>query len=280
MYLLTAREQKYYDEIKEWEKEISYDHRSDFNRTYDYWLEKSYQRIPASVRKKILHQLDQLLFYGHSIIQNSNWHVESRNRLISTARLLNDSIDSIPELNTLSVDQIRYLAQMQMSKHRLTSLTQGAVTGTGGMLLLGIDLPAQLIINLRAVQMIAMCYGNEVNTPFEMMMSLKVFHASLLPSQAIYEEWKRLEKELFEHSDEPYFYSGDEHFSTEQTLKHITEQIGKLFLIQLLKRKMIQNIPFLGMVIGARANYQMTKACTNFAQRFYEYRLLCKRKET
>ena len=37
------------------------------------------------------------------------------------------------------------------------------------------------VINLRVVQLIAMTYGVEVNTPFEMMTALKVFNASTYP---------------------------------------------------------------------------------------------------
>ena len=37
------------------------------------------------------------------------------------------------------------------------------------------------VINLRAVQLIAMTYGVEVNTPYEMMTALKVFNASIHP---------------------------------------------------------------------------------------------------
>ncbi|WP_243386051.1 EcsC family protein [Bacillus kexueae] len=272
--MLKDRERLFFEEIRKWEKELAYDQRSDFHRTYDYWVEKGFERIPSNIRKKLFHQLDHFLFYGHSFIQNSNWQSESRNRLISSARILKPSIDTIQDLQELPIEQLRYLADMQMSKHRLASLTQGAITGTGGMLLIGMDIPLQLVINLRAIQMIAMSYGNEVNTPFEMMLSLKVFHASLLPSYLTHREWNKLKEEISEHSDNPYFYNGDERLSSEQTLKTITNQIAKLLLIQAVKRKTLQSIPFLGIGVGARMNYQLTKRSTTFAQRFYEYRAL------
>lgn len=278
LILLTDREKELYDEILVWERDISFDHRSDFKRTYDYWLEKKFEQLPFSIRNNVFNKLDQLLFYFHSIIQNSDWQAESRKRLLNTARLLDESITSVHDLKRLTIDQIRYLAEMEVSKHRLTSLAQGAVTGTGGMFLLSIDLPAQLAINLRAVQMVAMCYGNEVNSPYEMMLSLKVFHTSLMTDHLAFKEWKALKGELFEHSDNPYFYSGSEQFASESTLKHITEQIGKLFVIQFFKRKTIQTIPFLGIAVGAGVNYKLTKRCTTFAEHFYQYRLLLERK--
>lgn len=276
--LLTNREQNIFEELVKWEKEISLDERSDFKRTYDYWLERNLSQIPNPIRKKILSKLDQLFFYFHSIIQNSNWQADSRKRILNIARLQDETITSIGDLKRLSIDQMYYIAELEVSKHRLSSFAQGLLTGTGGIFLLGLDLPLQLAINLRAVQMIAMSYGNEVTVPYEMMLSLKVFHASLMPSHLKYQEWIRLKEELFEHSDNPYFYNGSDQLATEQTMKHLTEQIIKLLTIQYFKRKTIQNIPAIGMAIGAGINYKITKRCTIFAQNFYQYRLLLERK--
>jgi len=276
--LLTNREQKILEELLIWEKELSLDERSDFKRTYDYWIEKNFRQIPDLVRKKILSKLDQIFFYFHSIIQNSNWQAESREKVLSTARMLDETIISVNDMKRLTIDQMHYIAELEISKHRLTSFVQGLLTGTGGIFLLGIDFPLQLAINLRAVQMVALSYGNEVMIPYEMMLSLKVFHASLMPEHLKYKEWNRLKEELYEHSDNPYFYNGSDQLATEQTLKHITEQLIKLFIIQFFKRKTIQNIPAIGMAVGAGSNYQMTKKCTSFAQKFYQYRLLLERR--
>lgn len=276
--MLTNREQKILEELLIWEKELSLDERSDFKRTYDYWIEKNFRQIPDLVRKKILSKLDQIFFYFHSIIQNSNWQAESREKVLSTARMLDETIISVNDMKRLTIDQMHYIAELEISKHRLTSFVQGLLTGTGGIFLLGIDFPLQLAINLRAVQMVALSYGNEVMIPYEMMLSLKVFHASLMPEHLKYKEWNRLKEELYEHSDNPYFYNGSDQLATEQTLKHITEQLIKLFIIQFFKRKTIQNIPAIGMAVGAGSNYQMTKKCTSFAQKFYQYRLLLERR--
>ncbi|SIE26355.1 EcsC protein family [Mycobacteroides abscessus subsp. abscessus] len=65
------------------------------------------------------------------------------------------------------------------------------------------------VINLRAVQLIAMTYGIEVNTPYEMMASLKVFCASILPPRLQGQAWEQLLAEL-ENAEEAYFYEGQE----------------------------------------------------------------------
>ena len=83
----------------------------------------------------------------------------------------------------------------QIARHRLYSFAQGGLAGTGGTLLLGTDIPAMAVINLRVVQLIAMTYGFEVNTPYEMMSSLRVFHTATLPARLQKEGWSILMNE-------------------------------------------------------------------------------------
>ena len=90
-------------------------------------------------------------------------------------------LEKIEDLKKLDIDQLQYIAEQQIARHRLYSFAQGGLAGTGGTLLLGTDIPAMAVINLRVVQLIAMTYGFEVNTPYEMMSSLKVFHTATLP---------------------------------------------------------------------------------------------------
>ena len=90
----------------------------------------------------------------------------------------------------MKIDQVRYLNSQHSSRQRLYSLVQGGVTGTGGAVPLSTDLAAIAILNLRAVQITAMTYGYDPQQPFEMMASLKVFHAATLPERLKAEGWK------------------------------------------------------------------------------------------
>lgn len=276
--MLTKREEQLFHELSSWEQDLMADHRSDFVRTYHHWIEQRMNEVPVALRKKVAEKVDQAFFYIHSIIQNSDWLMESRKRLLNNARLYSENISSIQDLKTLSIDHLHYLAEMEVSKHRLYSLLQGAITGTGGAFFLGLDLPSQLVINLRAVQMIAMSYGNEVNAPYEMMLALKVFHASFMPPHLKYEAWVDLKKEITEPFENPYFYYGSDQLANEQTIENLIKQIIKLFVMQMLKKKKVQNIPIFSVALGAGINYQMTKACTTYAHKFYQYRLLLERK--
>ena len=70
--------------------------------------------------------------------------------------VFNEDIMTITDLKHLSIDQLNYIANQQMVKHRLYSFTQGGVSGLGGVVLLGGDIPAMAVINIRIVQLIAM----------------------------------------------------------------------------------------------------------------------------
>lgn len=275
---LSKRENQLLAEIQEWEKHLREDLRSDFGRTYDKWLNRKFNEIPEPVQRKFFDKLDGILFHLHSFIQNSHLHHDARQQLLMTAKTFDEDIQQIYDLKRLSVDQLHYISDLQLSKHRLYSFVQGGLAGTGGLLLMGVDLPAQMLINLRAVQMTALSYGFEVNAPFEMMTSLKVYNAALLPKHLRYKQWISLTEELNNHEDNPFFYEGEDKLANQSSIDHLMKQLVKVSAISMLRKKMIGGIPLIGMAIGAGINYQMTRQITEFAHQYYRYRLLLEKK--
>lgn len=213
------------------------DLRSDFGRTYDKWLNGKLNQLPGPMKEKFFGKLDDILFHLHAFIQNSHVQQDARQQLLMTAKTFHDEIEQIEDLKKLSVDQLHYLSDLQLSKHRLYSFVQGGLAGTGGLLLMGIDLPAQMLLNLRAVQMTALSYGYEVNTPYEMMTSLKVYHASILPKHLRYEQWTSLKEELQDSESHPFFYEGEDGFANQATLDHLVKQLVKVSAISMLRKK-------------------------------------------
>lgn len=277
---LTKRETALLLEIERWEDSMREDLRSDFGRTYDKWLNGKLNQLPGPLKEKFFGKLDDILFHLHAFIQNSHVQQDARQQLLMTAKTFHDEIEQIEDLKKLSVDQLHYLSDLQLSKHRLYSFVQGGLAGTGGLLLMGIDLPAQMLLNLRAVQMTALSYGYEVNTPYEMMTSLKVYHAAILPKHLRYEQWTSLKEELQDSESHPFFYEGEDGFANQATLDHLVKQLVKVSAISMLRKKMIGGIPLIGMAIGAGVNYQMTRQITEFAHQFYRYRLLLEKKDS
>jgi hypothetical protein len=151
------------------------------------------------------------------------------------------------------------------------------VTGTGGLVAIGSDLPAMLVINLRSVQLIAITYGFDVQTPFEMMTSLKVFHAATLPARLRALAWEDLMEDL-NKKDSNYFYDGSEQLTDYTWLEGSMKQALKAMAITMFKGKKWSGLPLVSIAIGAGSNYQLSRKITDFAEKYYQYRYLREKK--
>lgn len=269
----SVREKAILAEITSWENDLQNDVRTDFQRTFNRWIDRNIEEIPKRTKTMILKKIDASFFNLHSFIQNSFIQQDAKQQILLSAKALNEDIFQINDLHKLSISQLHYLADLQTSKHRLYSFLQGGITGTGGILLTGADIPLQTILNLRAIQMISMCYGYEINNPYEMMTSLKLYHASLLPKHLQYKAWIELKQDIEEESVS-YFYEGNEDLADPKSMEYLLKQIAKLSVISIFKRKLIAGIPLVSMMIGAGANYQQTRHISDFANRFYQYRYI------
>lgn len=270
---LTVREQKVLQEIREWENRMYECEANDFQQLYDKYIESAFQQLPQKVREQIYENLDNWLFHLHALIQGSEMQMDAKERIIASGRIFQEGIQSIEDMKGLSIDQLQYIAGQQISRHRLYSFAQGGISGTGGTLLLGADIPGMAVINLRAVQLIAMTYGVEVNTPFEMMTSLKVFNASIHPYHLQSAGWEELMNDIG-LDDNRYFYDGREDLANITWMDQLLKQFFKGIAIVLFRKKMIQGIPFVSMAIGAGVNYQFTRKVTGFAHKYYQVRYL------
>lgn len=271
--MLTEREQKIWNELQEWEQQLFSQQTNEMNRTFEKWLEQSFSLLPENIQQQFFHVLDEWLFHLHAMIQSAQFQQDAEKRILSVARMYHPHIDEISHMQQLTIDQLIYIATEQIARHRLYSLVQGGLSGTGRALFLGVDIPAIAIINIRVIQLISMTYGYKVNNPFEMMASLKCFHGAMLPVDRRKEAWESL-KENIVNSEEAYFYEGDEDILSLPWLNQPLKQLLKLIVIVLFKKKRLQQVPLLSMAIGAGTNYQLTKTVTDFSHKYYQYRYL------
>jgi hypothetical protein len=273
----TDRDQKIKDELDLWEDKLLNYQPNDFELTYEKYIEKAFSLLPIDVQTQFFTLLDNWLFHLHALIQGSQFQTDSQERILSAGRIFNPHIENIPDLRELDIDQINYIVQQQVSRHRFYSFAQGGLSGTGGTILLGADLPAMAVINLRAVQLIAMSFGFQVNTPYEMMTSLKVFHIATLPPRLQMAGWMELKNEFNDADD--YFFQGNEKLTDVSWIEQPIKQLFKALAILAFRRKFLQGIPVVSMAIGAGANYYLTRKVTDFAQRYYQWRYLMNKEE-
>ncbi len=271
---LSERERSVLRDINEWSQQLYEYERSDFETTYDKWLENAFQMVPEDVRIEFFSKIDIWLFHLHAVVQGTQLQMDARQRILNSARAFHEEIEHLSDLKKLSLDQLTYLADHQIAKHRVYSLAQGGLVGTGGLLLVGTDILTMTVINMRVVQLIAMTYGYETNTPYEMMTSLRVFHGATLPKRMKYKAWEELISDIDQSTENPFLYEGSEDLTDETWLEQPLKQILKGFVIFMFRKKMIQGLPLVGMTIGATMNYQFTRQVTEFAHKYYQFRYL------
>ncbi|MBT2716255.1 EcsC family protein [Bacillus sp. ISL-57] len=273
----TNREMKVWNEISEWQEKLYQYEPTDLAALYDKWLEQGFALLPENVQQQFFEKLDTWLFHLHAMVQSSQVQIDARERILASARVFHEEIETLSDLNHLSIDQLNYIANQHIAKHRLYSFAQGGMSGSGGLLLLGSDIPAMTVINVRIVQLIAMSYGVEVNTPFEMMLALKVFNAGAMPKRLQGIAWEELIREV-QTAEDDYFYLGIEELTNPTWMEQPLKQLLKALSIAVFRKKLVRGIPFISMAIGAGSNYQMTRNVSEFAQRFYQYRYLLEKK--
>ncbi|MEC0298980.1 MULTISPECIES: EcsC family protein [Peribacillus] len=273
----TNREMKVWNEISEWQEKLYQYEPTDLAALYDKWLEQGFALLPENVQQQFFEKLDTWLFHLHAMVQSSQVQIDARERILASARVFDEEIETLSDLNHLTIDQLNYIANQHIAKHRLYSFAQGGMSGSGGLLLLGSDIPAMTVINVRIVQLIAMSYGVEVNTPFEMMLALKVFNAGAMPKRLQGIAWEELTREV-QTAEDDYFYLGIEELTNPTWMEQPLKQLLKALSIAVFRKKLVRGIPFISMAIGAGSNYQMTRNVSEFAQKFYQYRYLLEKK--
>ncbi|HHY21190.1 MAG TPA: EcsC family protein [Bacilli bacterium] len=272
--MLTDSEKRCLVEIEEWERSHLASSVTDFQEAYEALMNTSFSKLGERRQAQLLLWSDQILFYLHSLIHNSRYSEEARTRLIEQGQIFDEEIDSIERMKRLSIVQLNYIAKQQLAKQRLLSLAQGGLAGFGGIVLLGLDLPAMFVLNLQAIQLTALTYGFEIKHPSEMMFALKLFHLALLPKNLQKVAWDELWDEVVKHDRESLFYEGKEEVTSILSFHQPLKQVGKAVMIMLLRKKLIQGIPVVGIVVGATINYRFSYELTEIAHKFYQKRYL------
>ncbi|WP_078414036.1 EcsC family protein [Priestia abyssalis] len=271
--MLTKRDELVLREIEEWTEGLQMYTPHELQLTYSQWLEQTISVIPEDIRLNYINKLDEWLFHVSSWLQDSNIQQKSKKQILTSARAFYGDVDQIEDLKHLTIDQLNYLAEQKLAKQRLYGFIQGGLTGTGSSLFMSVDMPVLVLLNLRTVQLAAMSYGYEINSPFELMLSLKVFHAASLPKQWQSQGWDYLMNELATH-EHSFFYEGNEKVLDETWFEKNINQLLKTTLLILMKKSVSKRNPLLSMFLGGVMNYQFTRQTADYAKRFYQYRYL------
>ncbi|WP_226583744.1 EcsC family protein [Halobacillus litoralis] len=266
-------------ELETWLQQYQQYQPNDFENIYDHWIQQSFLNMDPGVKKAFFSKLDTWFFHTHAFLQGTSYQYEARERILTIGRVFSSQIERIEDMEKeLSVEQLTYIAEQQMARGRLYSFAQGGLTGAGGWLLLGVDYPLMMVMNIRAIQLIGLTFGHEMNHPYEMMISLKVFHAATLPKRLKADAWNDLIQEV-KGKEHNYIFAGDDQLTDEGWLEQPMKQCFKSLFIMMFRKKLVQGLPFISIAIGAYSNYHLTKQVTEFAMKFYQYRYLMNQEE-
>lgn len=271
---LTGRKKTIWEEIEKWEQSYFID--SEANRYYSLEADfnKSVETWRPDLQIKLLQIVDSIIFHTHTIAQNSTYDKQMTDKVLNLGRVFEANVENISDMKRLTIDQLRYISQQNLAKQRLISLTQGGVSGFGGIFFVALDLPLMLTINMRSIHLTALTYGYDLNKPYELMLALKVFHVATLPKTMQKEGWKQLLLELEACEDEWLLFDENNLDKSTAWLQQPIKQLAKGMALLLLKKKLIYGLPIFGITVGAASNYFLAKQVSEIARRFYEKRHL------
>jgi DNA-binding transcriptional regulator YhcF (GntR family) len=199
--------------------------------------------------------------------------------LTDTKDIVRDAgVSSVADLRTLDLKTSDRLADEVHNWAIGLASAEGGVTGAAGLPGMAVDIPAIIVMALRTIHKIGVCYGFAVETKEDREFVLAILAASgandmeekvaaLLTLRTIEvsiakQTWKKLAKK-----------AATDQLSREAGIigiKNLAKQLG----INLTKRKALQAIPAFGAIVGASANGWYIKEVGWAARRAFQERWL------
>lgn len=196
----------------------------------------------------------------------------------SAGEFLADEGDILRDGGVSAIEELRY-KDLQLSDNLAdsvhnwaiaTAAAEGAAAGAGGVIGIGVDIPAILTLSLRTIHKIGLCYGYKANNKNERDFILGILSAA--GSNSMKEKTEALlalkaaQNLIQKHTWKALAEKG----AVVITVKQVCKQLG----INLTKRKAMQAIPLIGAGIGAAINGDFMRDIGYAARRSYQERWL------
>jgi len=155
---------------------------------------------------------------------------------------------------------------------------EGAATGTGGFLTLGIDIPFIITFALRTVHKIGYCYGYEAHDDQDNMFILGILSVSgsnsmqekVIALSTLTSIQNTIAKETWKKIAEKAVRDKVSKEGAVISIKSLARQLG----INITKRKALQAIPIIGAIVGASVNAWFIKEVAWAARHKFQERWL------
>jgi DNA-binding transcriptional regulator YhcF (GntR family) len=199
--------------------------------------------------------------------------------LTDTKDILRDSgANTIDELKKHDLEKLDILANDVHNWAIGIAMAEGGATGIAGLPGMAVDIPSIIVLALRTIHKIGVCYGFETKTKNDKDFVLGILAASgandmgekiaaLSTLRSIEvtiakQTWKKIGEKAAQNQ------MGRE--AGILSIKSLAKQLG----INLTKRKALQAIPFIGAIVGASVNGWYIKEVAWAARRAFQERLL------
>ena len=199
--------------------------------------------------------------------------------LTDTDDVIRDAgVSSVADLKTFNLEKSDDLANEVHNWAIGIASAEGAATGAVGVFGIAVDIPAVLVLALRTIHKIGICYGFEVKTKEDKDFVLSILSASsanemsekvaalgtlrMIQNTVAKTTWKKIAEK-----------AAADKFSKEAgiiAIKNLAQQLG----INLTKRKTLQAIPAVGAIVGGSVNGWYLKEIGWAARRMYQERWL------
>lgn len=232
---LTKRDEMLWEELQEWRQSFFEYESNDIENAYDKWIDKAFTLLPPTIQAQFFEKMDNWYFQVNSLIRGAQFQNEVSNRIINAARAMNGDIAKVDDMRKMPVDQLTFIAEQQAAKHRLYSLIQGGMSGSGQPILIGSDFLSMLVINLRAVQVTAMSFGYDVKSPAGLLETVKVFNTATMPDRLKMFGWEDLMDDL-QKGEEAFYFDVHERIIDQTWLDEPLKQLLKICLIMMFSK--------------------------------------------
>lgn len=265
--------EEHLDQLNE-KQSVVFNEMQRFRTHDDRWFADLKDRLNEPA-KKLTEHFDETMFgasvekFTGEIVERlddvSEWSVDSE-EILDEFRHAGHPVEDVGSIGSLALSDVEAVRDGIATSERVTAAATGAVTGAAGLTGALADLPAVIVIAMRAIHEHAVCYG------FELEGAAPRYHALLVLAAAassgdgrrealdeISEFAARLQSKKVDDVDVP---------------TSATTDIAERLVLRLGRGKLLQSLPIVGALIGGGLDQMFLKRVTRIASHAYRERWL------
>jgi len=269
---MNTYERHIHEEIKEWQTERRGYIADVANSAVVGAFSYTASLVPPSVIYAVTEAVEIALrkcFSGSLLTTNKTQIIQQANSKFCC------NAGSIEDLQFLELEQLDLLSHSYTTSSEVMAVLEGAGMGLGGLVFMLADIPALIMINIRALIQLAFIYGVDATSPEECEYILNIMTLSAADGKE--------KMEILSHLDSIARSSAhrqglnirkqiQDHLIGEAVSKviHVAHKIA----VRLTHAKLMQMIPIIGTAVGAGANFLYTKEIMTYGLMVFRKRWL------